>query len=306
MSGQLQIREVSLEEWSRLFPAPACIYDSAAFISLNAGKCDRLAILAATQERSCIGIAAGVRAGVLHAPFSAPFGAIETLGAPSPEMRLRFAVALGNYCRDLGLRIELTLPPGCYAPEEDALNREVMTEAGFLTIRADLNFHIPLHPVPQMIPTARNKASRARREDMRFEECPLSGLEEVYATIKRNREMKGFPLRMTACDLEATAPIASTRLFALRRASGEIAAAAIVYRSSPEAYQLIYWGHTDPAPGVMNLLASELTAALSADPSADLLDLGPASDCGHLLPGLARFKASLGAIPTVKPTFGRR
>lgn len=115
--------------------------------------------------------------------------------------------------------------------------------------------------------------------------------------------MRGVPLRMTASDLKSTTPVASTRIFALRHPEGEIAAAAIVYRCSRKAYQLIYWGHTDPTPGVMNLLASELTVALGADSSADFLDLGPASDCGRLLPGLARFKSSLGALPTVKPTF---
>lgn len=303
MNRPFQIHEVDSESWSNLFPTPVCIYDSTAFFSLNSDKCERLVLLSAAERGVGFGIAAGLRCGTLHAPFSAPFCAIETFGKPGPEQRLRFAEALRSYCCENGYKLELTLPPECYSPDDDAINRAILTEAGILPLRADLNFHLPLHPAPRMIPTARNKASRARRESMRFEECPLNSLEEVYTTIKRNREMKGFPLRMTAYDLEATAPIASTRLFALRRASGEIAAAAIVYRSSPEAYQLIYWGHTDPTPGVMNLLASELTTALSADSSAGILDLGPASDCGCLLPGLARFKTSLGAIPTVKPTF---
>ncbi len=299
----LEIREVSAEEWAAAFPDPVCIYDSAAFLSLNAGKCEQLALLMAEEGAIRFGIAAGLREGTLHAPFSAPFCAIETSGNPALEHRLGFAAALMDFCRSEGYGLELTLPPGCYSPADDAIWRALLTEAGFLPLRADLNYHLPLHPAPKMTPTARNKANRARREEMRFEECSMERLEEIYATIKKNREMRGFPLRMTAKDMRATAPIAGLRLFSLRDRSGEMAAAAVVYRSSATGYQLIYWGHTDPTPGVMNLLAAELTAALSADSSADFLDLGPASDCGRLLAGLARFKQSLGALPTVKPTF---
>ena len=303
MSEQLQIRQISPEAWSQLFPAPACIYDSEAFITLNAHKCESLHLLVASEGTAGLGIAAGLREGVLHAPFSAPFCAIESFGRTGLELRLKFTKALINFCRLEGLGLELTLPPGCYSPADDALNRALLTEVGFASQRADLNYHLPLHPAPQMSPTARNKASRARREGLRFEECPLERLEDVYATIKKNREMRGFPLRMTAQELRDTAQIAGLRLFALRDRNGEMVAAAVAYRSSAVGYQLIYWGHTEPTPGVMNLLAAELTAALSEDSSADFLDLGPSSDCGVLLPGLARFKQSLGALPTVKPTF---
>ena len=300
MNALLQISESSLEDWSTLFPTPAVIYDSAAFLALNSHKCERLVLLTGHDKGINFGLAAGLRGGTLHAPFSAPFCTVETSGCVSPEQLKQFIIAVKNYCITNRYDIEISMPPACYSFYDF---NAIFRETGFSRLLSDLNFHVPLHAIPKMTPTARNKAARARREGFQFEECPADMLDEVYATIKTNRDFRGYPLRMTLDDLRATLPIASGRLFSIRSVCADMAAAAVIYRPCRNAYQLIYWGHIDPTPGVMNLLATELFSTLAAEKQTSILDLGPASDRGQILPGLARFKTSLGAISTEKPTF---
>lgn len=324
------IREVTSHDYGLALPQAGHVYNTVAFSELNRGKCDPCAGGAAGDVRYLLldgeeggaamgrvrgGVVLGRRQGVLHTPFSAPFGGL-TLRRPARfEAVDRMWADVAGYAAARGLGLRVTLPPPIYAPNLTAKSVSALTRLG-LTATLDVSYHLDLRRGDfrdGISGSFRNQLNQALANGFcvgKVEPTP-DNAQRVYRIIEANHTSKGRPTAMTLADVLATAPLVGAEFFVLTHGGADVAGA-MTYpaaadpdgKSAPEVMQLIYWGdmpgysHLRP----MNMLASHLYEHYRAAGVA-LLDLGPATEAGLPNYGLCAFKEGLGAIPTLKHTF---
>lgn len=300
----MEIIDLSPQEYQRIFPTPQHVYNSAAFIALNAHKVRRVHYLCIADSKPRIGLIVGEGPeGQLSAPFSAPFSGFDFNRRQSAETMLEAACLL----RASYPGLQLTLPPAPYQPDIN-----FRTQCAFLTagasLSADWNFHIPLteNYVDRLSSSARNKLNNARRSPYKTTLCNDTPL-RAYRVIQANRQQRGYPLRMSYQDIIATTqgphPVIKADFFILTDGQTD-AAAAMVYHISPHIRQVIYWGDDDKVtgcPNPMNLLAHDIVTFYQTA-GVTILDIGPSSSNGIPSPGLCEFKDNIGCVVSPKPT----
>lgn len=299
------VRLATSRDFFRMFPQPLTVYDTEAFIRLNACKMQAVRhFVGYDDEVPRMGITLGYDGEQWRAPFSAPFSAPVHNGAPSPERAYDFFSELTD---TLQQPWSLTLPPRFYSPDILTVYEIVlanMAQKGW----QDYNYHYDLSKAADyegaLDRRARNKYRQALKAGFAFEaDAPL---DRAYAVIEANRRGRGYPLAMSYEQVKATiapdGPV-KARCFLLTLGQADVAAA-LVYDAAPAVAQVIYWGD---APGYselrpMNLLPKYVMEYYLAA-GRRILDIGPSSSHGVPSIGLCRFKESLGCTLTPKPTF---
>ena len=284
-----RVRAVTAAEYAALFPEPHTVFDTVAFATLNAARAERLLFLAGHG----MGIILGERNGTWHAPFSAPY----SLPAGSGDCD----AFLNDILAITGPQLALTLPAPFYGGAEwaDALNR-----AGAINGH-EYNYHYPLERFDHFADYALDPVPRNLRRAAKaaFSLVETDDIDTVYTLIADHHRHLGYHMAMTLQQVKETARILKADFFLLLK-EGTPAAAAFVEHTAPGIVQLINWGD-DPQLRqwrTMNALAHELLRHYAATPGIEIFDLGPASTDGIRNEGLIRYKLSLGAVETLKPT----
>ena len=141
----MMINAVTPREYGMMFPCPPHIFNGVAFTEHNRHKCDDgdVRYLFAGDGKVRGGIILGRRDGMLHSPFSAPFGGLTV------NRNQCFAAVDGmwhdvvEYCRAEGLGLRVTLPPEPYAPELTVKSVSALSRLG-LTPTLDVSYHLDL------------------------------------------------------------------------------------------------------------------------------------------------------------------
>lgn len=299
------------EEFDAAFGAHAPhVYNTAAFALHNQAKAEELHFLAFGNPAPRLGIILGQRGGILLSPFSAPFGGFTAIGPQWSDTVDQAVMSLQQYCRSLGLNARITLPPPIYSHSFVSQQTVALARHGQL-LWADINHHRTL-PQPgqaaqatfkQKARNAFNRASRAGITVCRLDSQSRTDMDRMYAVIEQNHRELDHPLRMSADEVFATAPITGSRIFIATHDGADIAAA-MINAPTPYMAQVIYWGDISSGRPLhpMNLLAAEIMSHCR-QMGFHTLDIGPSSEQGILAPGLCRFKESLGCEATAKPTF---
>lgn len=306
-SGAVEMAEVDAATYRRLFPRPAVVYNSVEFTSLVAPmvtEVKRVAIMAGGKAR--LGLTIGVRAdGTMAAPFSAPFACFDANDNPGASMMLS-AVAAMRRCYP-GLRV--TLPPPIYSPSVTSKTLLAMMQQGCSLAWTDWNYHLPLTSerggYERLLCTGRRTIlRRASRDHFHLETVDDDPL-RAYNIVEAHHAAKGYPMRMSARQILDTTGVdgpVDAHFFVLTDGSRD-AAAAIVYDTTPDIAQVIYWAD-NPSAGAfapMNLLCARLHDHYAAR-GFKILDIGPSSSEGVAATGLCDFKERVGCVPTAKPT----
>lgn len=304
----IEVIEVASDDYRRLLPAPVLAFDTTEFNALNAAKAGEVRHLVfADGGKARLGLIAGEVNGELRAPFSAPFAALESVGRRRIDVYLEAAAALSAWLGRRGMNARITLPPPCYASAEDAdaVAKQLpalLAAPGASLAWADVNYHFDLAGDFRagLASAPRRALNAALRNGLTF----IAGIElkDAYAVVRENHLERGYPVHMSLSDVEATSHIVTIDTFAVMNGH-EPAAAAIMYRTAPDAAQLIYWGDRPSLRPLrpMNLLAAGVFDYYKQQ-KLRILDLGPASSQGVPATGLCDFKAGLGCRLTVKPT----
>ncbi len=74
----MKIEEISGDEYHDIFKRHDHIYNSVAFNILNEYKCEKVAYLLFHENKSKLGLIAGITNKEIASPFSAPFGGFST------------------------------------------------------------------------------------------------------------------------------------------------------------------------------------------------------------------------------------
>lgn len=299
----MSIIEMSATDYQRAFPQPRTVFNSVAFSGVNAAKVRRIIYAVAVDEsaKPILGLTIGEREdGSLRAPFSAPFIIFDYNRA---HRNGTIISALRGFI-DKYRGLSLTLPPPFYSPAMNSKLLLALQHAGAKTEFTDWNYHFDLTQpyLPSLTSDSRKKINVASREGFYLER---SNPERAYEIIRRNREHKGYPLRMTLEQLLATVqPAGPVRadFFVLTDGTRD-AASAVIYHVAPGIAQVIYWGNVPESPCrfAMNLLAAKVCEHYAAA-RFHIVDLGPSSEYGEPDLSLADFKESVGAICTPRPT----
>lgn len=313
----MSLKRITPEEYSRLFGAGAHRFNSVAFNQLNSEKCEELHFLVFCdgKGKERLGIVLGERADMLRSPFSAPFGGFEECGGGRLSFCLEFARELKAYGESCGKPVVITFPPACYDGDSSMFTRQTLCAlgGGGSQLHADFNYHYCLEDFDdfsaRLWPNARRNLAAALRsglEFVRFADPTDSEMAEVYNIVRINHESHGYPVHMSLADVMATSKVIDMDFFMVRK-DGLGIASAIIYRTSPEVVQLIYWGDLPEGRScrAMNFLSYNIIRHYSETRAASGLrffDLGPASSDGVPAVGLCDFKESIGCRLTQKVT----
>lgn len=304
--------EITADEYARHFANPVACYLRADFNLLNASKVDAIRFFAYAPEGATsgyrLGITVGEKGDEWNSPYSAPFGGFACAKGVTIDEIDEAIVALPALALKARKKLHVTFAPVFYSQTYLTKCVSSMFRAGFALKYADLNYAFDFTDAKPYEKRLWNMAKRnlkqaaARSFEMREETSP-EGISVCYEVIRKNREHKGYPLKMSLDAFEKTSSVVPIHYYTLYL-EGTPVAAAIVYRVSPEIFQLIYWGD---APGFeearpMNVLASKIFEHFKTL-GADFLDIGPSSEDGVPNVGLCAFKESVGCFADLKYAF---
>lgn len=302
----MELVSLSPEEFDAVYTRPLCCYATGAFAQLNAAKAREVECVSAVDAsgRHRCGLIAGLTDEGWRAPFSAPFAAVSFNSIQKLETLADFARLLAERFGGEGLTI--TLPPSVYDPVMQPRVTGALLTVGRM-LYADYNYHYELAHYPGYVaclePNMRNHYNRSVRAGFTFAACTLA---RAYEVIARNRQQRGFPLRMTLDALVETSRLVAIDSFVLSKDGCDVAAA-IIYRLNESVAQVIYWGHVEgwnesrPMAMLARCVMEHYYAA-----GYETVDIGPSSSEGEPNLGLCAFKEALGCTLTFKPTLTLR
>ncbi|MDO4320659.1 MAG: hypothetical protein Q4C34_08795, partial [Bacteroidales bacterium] len=200
--------------------------------------------------------------------------------------------------RMTGSQLKVVLPPPPYWPvAAPAIGRLV----------ADANFHYDMARFADyerwFSRSGRYSHHRGLKTDWRFEKT--DDIPRAYAVIDANRRAMGYPLAMSLEQVIATVSGPVDADFFVLSHDGIDLAAAMIYRVTPDAMQVIYWGDLPLARPLraMNHLAWRVFGWYAGNrPDIRTVDIGPSSSDGVRNEGLCQFKLSIGCTETIRPT----
>lgn len=285
------VKEISLDEYQRCFEPPT-VFDSAAFIRLNAHKVSRVAVVSGHGLALPIGYDAD--SGLWRAPFSAPF-AMPAGGGDYAA----FAHDLLSFCEG---RVQLVTPPPFHVGVPEWIN---VLDNEELTRVDNYSYHYPLERLDSMKSYMSTNMRRNYNSAMRqgFSLRLTNDVDAVYNFIANHHKQLGYHMAMTLQQVRDTTQVADIDFFECVL-DGQVVGAAFFYHVAPGVTQLINWGDA------LDMRDKHITAFLLysifehyRSRGILIVDLGPASVDGVKNEGLVRFKLSAGCIETVKPTF---
>ena len=305
----MTLTEKTAEEYEVLFP-PQHVYNGVPFAELNASKTEKLHYIEFADSKPRFGIILGERGGILRSPFSAPFGGFSQRAVQSLQNMETAVKLLVDYAAERQKGMMITLPPLLY--DESQLSKwvSVLIRAGF-SQTVDLNYYFPLSRFPDyrriIDRSARNHLNRSLKSGFRLLQLNSASRDDVlraYDVIRRNREERGYPLRMTFEQVwQTVSHVVKADFFVLEHEANDVAAAQIFY-VAPGIAQVIYWGdireYSDLRP--MNYLTYAVFEHYY-EQGLKILDIGPSTEDGIPNYGLCEFKEDTGCEVALKYRF---
>ena len=308
----MEIIEVSAEEYSHVIKAPYQIFGSAAFNALNKIKCDKVYYLLFKEGKYRLGIIGGLKNGTFHSPFSAPFNGFEYI---TSNLRLQYIEnalkSISQWGIDNSIKsISIILPPSFYHFSLISKQVNCLWRDGFAISGIDLNYSFDLYQLDKKYLeniwyNARKNLRISFKSELTFHPC-IHDKEKLlaYKIISKNRQSRGFPLRMSWKQVSDTAQIIPADFFIIKEKYEKAIASAIVFHVAKNIVQVIYWGDLQDYSKhkTMNFLSYKLFEYYKKE-GIQIVDLGPSTEKSIPNYGLAEFKDSIGCHVFPKYTF---
>ena len=303
------LRSIDAKEYNYFFPHDANPFISEKFISLNAHKVDRIVRLVEETDKVQIGLIAGIKNGVLCAPFSAPFGGFHCKGENIYTSVIEsFIQNLIVYAQTEKIKeMDITLPPDIYCRRSNAKIVNALTRFGFKMQLPDITNCVDLREFKNVYThnASRTYYNQAVNKKLTFAEATTTREKEnIYGIIADNRARMGRPIFMTLDDILRTSTIFPTDFFQVLNDAGDITAGAILFRPHEEIVYALFWG--DAVEGrsdrAMDFLILKLWSHYKAAGYA-YIDLGISTEAGNPNEGLLRFKETHECISSLRYSF---
>lgn len=282
------------------------VFSSMKFNQFNEGKCDGLYI----HVHKKLSLIFGIKGCVLSAPFSAPFSFVRYASDYVKYSQvLDFFVSLIEVVDgdDNISEVKITLPPYIYNQSMLTKVSLALGNSGFNIAYRDINSHFDLKNFCiDKLPSVTKKAIRANSNYANEFLVAETQSEKIlaYNIIKQNRDMKGYPLRMSLEQVLDTAKNAVNSYFFISKVDSVPAAAAIVFEVSHDVVQVIYWGANELGErcSAMYFLPFKVLDFFKSI-NKMIVDIGPSSEYGVISNGLNDYKQMIGCDNSVKETW---
>jgi hypothetical protein len=311
----MEILEVTPSEYGEIISSPYYVFGTVAFNKLNRNKSDEVQYLLFREGKFRLGIIGGVLNQGFYSPFSAPFGGyIYT----SDHVRIQYIEEairmLVNWAREKGyLSIVIIPPPMLYESTFIAKQVNCLWREGFEISNIDLNYSFDLACFDGNYPehiwyNARKNLKIAMNSGLRFFECTADEEKSIaYDIISKNREGRGYPLRMSWQQIADTIQIVPADFFLVQGDRQTPVASAIVFHINKDIVQVIYWGdlqgYSEMKP--MNFLSFKVFEYYKST-GKKIVDIGPSTESSIPNYGLCEFKESVGCSITHKYTLTKK
>lgn len=300
-------------EYEKIIKQEKYVYNAAWFHEINRTKVDQLYyLLFKSKKYKFFGIA-GIKDGIMKFPYSAPFSIIEKRNEDVLLEDIDDALQmLDEFGRQHSVQsIRFRLPPAFY--DENYINKfqNCLLRNGYEIETWDLNYQYIIRDLSYLDSKIKRNAKKnlhtAEAYDYKLVHCENEEQKrEAYHIISENRQSKGYPLRMTWEQVEATIQYMIHDFFILYW-NDKAVAAAVIFRVTNEVYQVIYWGdrpgYSEYRP--MNYLSYHLYEYYCKK-GIQVLDIGPSTEEGIPNYGLCSFKESIGCDVSSKLTLVRK
>jgi hypothetical protein len=303
------LRNIDAEEYHYFFPHDSNPFISEKFISLNAHKVDRIVRLVQETDKVQIGLIAGIKDGILHAPFSAPFGGFHCKGENIYTSVIEsFLQDLIVYAQSENIKeMDITLAPDIYCPRSNAKIVNALTRLGFQMQLPEITNCVNLKDFNNVYThnASRTYFNQAVNKKLNFSAATtLEDQKEIYRIIVDNRARMGRPIYMTLDDILKTSTIFPTDFFKVVNTVGEIVAGAIMYRPHEEIVYALFWGDEEIGRSnrAMDFLILNLWNHYKAA-GYSYIDLGISTVAGNPNEGLLRFKETHECISSLRYSF---
>jgi hypothetical protein len=305
----LVAERVDAKTYKDYFSAGNHVFNSVAFSELNKDKCIDLHYIFFKDKKIRLGIILGEREELLCSPFSAPFGGFCYNKNEKIEYFEQAVTALKEYGESVGKKIRISLPPFIYNPTVVSKCESALLRGGAAIDHIDLNYQFEVARFAEyenFIDTkAKNKLHNSMKSGFEFFQLNAKNEDDVlraYEVIRKNREARGFPLRMSAQAVLDTVKIVPADFFVMTYEGIDVAAAQIFHVTNDVA-QVIYWGDLPEYAElrVMNYFSYKVFEHYFAK-GLKVLDIGPSTEDGIPNYGLCEFKENIGCTVTTKYT----
>lgn len=305
----MDVLEVTKEEYSELVKEPFSVFDTIEFCELNKPKVDELKYLIFNDGKNRFGLIAGIKDGVIKAPFSAPYACFSSITKNNKISQYNNALkTFVEYAKKKSLqKIRVTLPPSFYDYNHLSNLYNSFYVYGFQIRGCDLNFQYNLNNFDEnyemsIDPKGRQKLRASMKNGLIFEKT--DDIELAYDVIKQNRDAKGYPLWMKIKDVYDTIKIIEADFFLVKDSDGKAIASAMVYHVTKDNVQVIYWGNLEGTDNLkpMNFMAYKVMEYYD-EQGKEFFDIGPSTEFSVPNFGLCDFKQAIGCDTSAKITF---
>jgi hypothetical protein len=282
------------------------LFSSLSFNELNQDKCEFIYV----HYNKKMAMIFGMRDSQLIAPFSAPFAYPRYASD-----HIKYSHVLSFYSELISKfkdkkevkEIKISLPPSFYNNSLISKLSLGLQCLNFKSLYRDINSHIDLKKFDiDLLPSSTKNSIKVSNKNMNklIVADSIDDKKRAYRIIKQNREMKGYPLRMTWEQVSETTKEVVKADFFISTINGEDSSAAIVFHINHEVMQVIYWGANELGEqnNAMYYLPFELIKYYK-NKSYKYLDVGPSSECGIVNHGLNDYKQMIGCENSIKETW---
>lgn len=308
----MEIIEVNASFYEAINPKPYHTFGLASFSELNSGKCDKVYYLLFKEGQNRLGITGGSRKNEFYSPFSAPFGGFTFISEGIRIQYIEEALDLfKNWAVEKGLKsINITLPPSIYEKRFIPKQTNCLFRKGYEIAKIDLNYSFYLNDFDEKYTdciwyNARKNLQIAQKAGLHFAKCKTEDEKKLsYEIIRKNRDIKGFPLHMTWLEITDTIQIIPADFFLIFNENEIPIASAIIFHVHKDIAQVIYWGDLPEFNRLktMNFLSFKIFEYYKST-SKKIIDIGPSTENSLPNYGLCEFKESIGCNISTKITF---
>lgn len=308
----MEIIEVSSNEYSEIIKSSFHIFGTVEFNNYNKLKCENIHYLLFKDAKVRMGIIGGVNNNIFSSPFSAPFGGFTFVNEDIKINNIDESIKLLiHWAQNKGYAsLNITLPPINYSESFLSKCFNCFNRSDFILNKVDLNYSFNLKDfsenyIDNIWHNARKNLNRSFKSNFEFIQCSTESEKLLaYEIIKNNRELRGFPLRMSYSQLIGTTSIIKADFFIVKNEVGVSVASAIVFHVSTKIVQVVYWGDLPEYNNLktMNYLSFKVFEFYKFN-KIEIVDIGPSSENSIPNLGLCEFKESIGCRITPKLSF---
>lgn len=308
----MEIIEASIEEYNHCITKPYHVFGSGNFSKLNSSKVEEVNYLLFWDGKVRLGITGGIKENTFLAPFSAPFGGLTYL---REDIKIEH---IDNACQEItkwaqkkSLKaIEIKLPPTIYNESFISKQMNCFFRHGYTISNIDINYSFNTEDFSENYMStiwynARRNLKIGLQNKLQIFRCNTENEKLLaYSIIKKNREAKGFPLRMSWEQVNETTKLINADFFICYDQYENPIASTIAFYVSSNIVQIIYWGDLPEYSSLktMNFMAYKMFEYYK-NTGIKIVDIGPSSENSMPNYGLCEFKESIGCQISPKHQF---